>query len=181
MPRALLLFPVFLFSGLAQESTVTLKVDATDAPRRFFHVQLRMPAQPGPLTLVYPKWIPGEHAPVGPITNLVGLKIAAAGQPVAWRRDSINLYAFHLDVPPGATSLDVTFDYISAVDPLYFSTSGSSVTSELAVLNWNQTLLYPQGSDPDRMQYQATLKVPSGWRYGTALPIARESGNEVEF
>jgi predicted metalloprotease with PDZ domain len=91
------------------------------------------------------------------------------------------MYAFHLDVPRGATSLDIAFDYISSSDDKYFSGSGSSVTSELAVLNWNQTVLYPQGSNPDRIQYQATLRVPAGWRYGTALPVARESGNEVEF
>ena len=173
--------PALLASAFAQDSTVTLKVDATDAPRRLFHVQMKMPAQSGPLTLLYPKWIPGEHMPVGPITNLVGLKFIAAGQPVAWRRDDVNMYAFHLDVPAGATSLDIAFDYLSASDENYFSSSGSSVTSELAVLNWNQTVLYPQGSDPDRIRYQATLKIPSGWRYGTALPMARESGNEIEF
>ncbi|MGO8813594.1 MAG: M61 family metallopeptidase [Terriglobia bacterium] len=175
------LLPLLLTSGLAQNSTITLKVDATDAPRCLFHVQIKMPAQSGPLTLLYAKWIPGEHMPIGPITNLVGLKFMAAGQSVAWRRDDVNMYAFHLDVPQGATSLDIAFDYLSSSDENLASTSGSSVTSELAVLNWNQTVLYPQGSDPDRIRYQATLKVPPGWRYGTALPKARESGNEVEF
>jgi predicted metalloprotease with PDZ domain len=175
----LCLSPLLLISAFAQNSTVTLKVDATDAPRRLFHVQMKMPAQAGPLTLLYPKWIPGEHMPTGPITNFVGLRIMAAGQPVAWRRDNVNMYAFHLDVPQGATSLDIAFDYVSASEGIY--TSGNSVTSELAVLNWNQTVLYPQGSDPDRIRYQATLKIPAGWRYGTALPLQRESGNEVEF
>jgi predicted metalloprotease with PDZ domain len=175
------LLPLLLTSGFAQDSTVILKVDATDAPRRLFHVQIKMPTQSGPLTLLYPKWIPGEHTPIGPITNLVGLKFMAAGQPVAWRRDDVNMYAFHLDMPQGATSLDIAFDYISSSDEDFASTSGSSVTSELAVLNWNQTVLYPQGSDPDRIRCQAALKVPPGWRYGTALPMARESGNEVEF
>jgi predicted metalloprotease with PDZ domain len=178
-PFSLLL--LLLAPGFAQDSTVTVKVDATDAPRRLFHVQMNMPAQSGPLTLLYPKWIPGEHMPVGPIINLVGLRIVAAGQPVAWRRDNVDMFAFHVDVPRGATALDIAFDYISAVDENYFSSSGSSVTSELAVLNWNQTLLYPQGCDPDRIQYRATLKIPSGWRYGTALPVAREAGNEIEF
>jgi len=175
------LLPLLLTSGLAQDSTVTLKVDATDAPRCLFHVQINMPAQSGPLTLLYAKWIPGEHMPIGPIANLVGLKFVAAGRPVAWRRDDVNMYAFHLDVPQGATSLDITFDYLSSSDENLSSTSGSSVTSELAVLNWNQVALYPKGSDPDRIRYQAALKVPPGWRYGTALPKARESGNEVEF
>jgi predicted metalloprotease with PDZ domain len=179
--RAFSLLPLLLAPAFAQDPTVTLKVDATDAPRRLFHVRMNLPAKPGPLTLLYPKWIPGEHMPVGPITNLVGLKVTAAGQPVAWRRDSVNMYAFHVDVPQGASSVDVAFDYISTSDPNLFTSSGSSTTSELAVLNWNQTLLYPQGSDPDHLNYQATLQVPSGWRYGTALPMAHESGNEIEF
>ena len=112
--------------------------------------------------------------------NLVGLKIEGGGNTIAWKRDDVNMFAFHLDVPAGVTSLDVAFDFISPPESGGFS-SGSSATSELAVLNWNQVLLYPQGSQPDDLQYQATLRVPSGWRYGTALPIARESGNQIEF
>jgi predicted metalloprotease with PDZ domain len=173
--------PLLLSAAFAQDSAVILHVDATDAPRRLFHVRMTLPSHAGPVTLLYPKWIPGEHMPVGPIINLVGLRITAAGQPVAWRRDDVNMFAFHITVPPGATALDIAFDYISAVDENYFSSSGSSVTTELAVLNWNQTLLYSQGADPDRTPYQATLKVPSGWRYGTALPVAKEAGDEIEF
>ena len=139
-----------------------------------------MPAKPGPMTLLYPEWIPGEHGPTGPIANLVGLKIQAGGKTIPWKRDSDNMFAFHLDVPAGATTLDVAFDFISPPESGGF-TSGSSTTTELAVLNWNQLLLYPQGSQPDAFQYQATLTVPTSWRYGTALPIQRESGNQIEF
>src|SRR5579862_8706634 len=165
---------------LCAQSPVQVRVDATEAPQRIFHVRLTMPAQPGPLTLLYPKWIPGEHGPTGPIANLVGLRIAAGSQSLPWRRDSVNLYAFHLDVPAGAASLDVAFDFISPSETAGFS-SGSSATTELAVLNWNQLILYPQGAAADTLQYQANLRVPSSWRYGTALPIQRESGNEIEF
>jgi predicted metalloprotease with PDZ domain len=173
---------VFLFSPVvfAQLGPIQLRVDATAAPQRIIHAHLTMPAQPGPLTLVYPKWIPGEHMATGPIINLVGLKIMAAGQPVAWQRDSVNMYAFHLTVPAGATALDVDFDYLPPSGGPNFS-SGSSTTSELAVLNWNQMILYPEGSDPAKLQFQATLQVPKGWRYGTALPIRRESGDVIEF
>ena len=167
-------------SPLPAQNTVRLRVDATDAPRRLFHVQMTMPAKPGPLTLLYPEWIPGEHGPTGPIVNMVGLKIQGGGHTIPWRRDSVNMYAFHIDVPSGASSLDVTFDFISPPESSGFS-SGSSTTSELAVLNWNQLILYPQGSQADDLQYQATLRVPNSWRYGTALPIQRESGNEIEF
>ena len=175
-------FLVFLSASalFAQTGPILLRVDATAAPQRIFHAHMTMPAQPGPLTLVYPKWIPGEHMSTGPIVNLVGLRITAGGQPVVWLRDNVNVYAFHLTVPPGAASLEVDFDYLPPSQGPNFS-SGSSTTSELAVLNWNQMILYPEGSDPDKLQYQATLRVPRGWRYGTALPIRRESGDEIEF
>jgi predicted metalloprotease with PDZ domain len=166
--------------GLSAQTPIHLQVDATDAPRRIFHVQMTMPAQPGPMTLLYPQWIPGEHGPTGPVVNLVGLKILGGGKTIVWKRDSVNLYAFVFDVPAGVSSLDIAFDYIAPPEEGGF-TSGSSTTSELAVLNWNQLLLYPKGVDADSMQLQASLKVPSGWRYGTALPIQRESGNDVEF
>ena len=98
---------VLLSLPLHAQTPVKLKVDATDAPRRLFHVQMSMPAKPGPMTLLYPEWIPGEHGPTGPIANLVSLKIQAGGKTVAWKRDSDNMYAFHLEVPNGATTLDV--------------------------------------------------------------------------
>ncbi len=166
--------------SLCGQNAVKVKVDATDAPRRLFHVQMTMPAKPGAMTLLYPEWIPGEHGPTGPIANLVGLKIQGGGKTIPWKRDSIKMFAFHLDVPAGVSSLDVVFDFISPPESEGFS-SGASATSELAVLSWNQLLLYPEGSRSDDFQYQATLKVPDGWRYGTALPIQRESGNQIEF
>jgi predicted metalloprotease with PDZ domain len=167
-------------AAASAQTPARLRVDATDVARRIIHVQLTIPAKPGPMTLLYPEWIPGEHGPTGPITNLVALKVRGEGRSIPWRRDDENMCAFHVDVPAGVTSLDVSFDFIPAPESEGFS-SGASTTSKLAVLNWNQLLLYPQGSDPDTLPYQATLRVPNGWRYGTALPIQRESGNEIEF
>ena len=163
-----------------QPGAVRLRVDATDAARRLFHVQMTLPVKPGPVTLMYPEWIPGEHGPTGPIVNLVGLKVLGGGKTIPWKRDGVNMYAFHLDAPAGVSSLEVTFDFISPPESGGF-TSGSSTTSELAVLNWNQLLLYPQGVSADDLQFQASLRVPRGWRYGTALPIQKESGDEIEF
>src|SRR5579863_644574 len=164
----------------AQPGVIHVNVDASDAPRRLIHVQLTIPAAAGPMTLLYPQWIPGEHAPTGPITDLVGLKIRARNQTVAWTRDSTNLFAFRVNVPAGSAALEVAFDFISAADAGGFS-SGSSMTTELAVLSWNQFVLYPQGVASDQLQYQASLRLPRGWRYGTALPVARESGDEIDF
>src|ERR1700691_851720 len=105
---------VLLFAAIsAQAEAVSqepgrLEVDATDAPRRLIHIRLSQPAAPGPLTLLYPQWIPGEHGPTGPIADLVNLRFTAGGQTVAWRRDSVDLFAFHLNLPAGRKSLDAS-------------------------------------------------------------------------
>src|ERR1035437_3963921 len=93
---------VLAWLPLYAQNPVRLRVDATDAPRRLFHVRMTIPARPGPMTLLYPEWIPGEHGPTGPVVNLVGLKIQAGGRPVPWRRDSVKMYAFHIVVRAGA-------------------------------------------------------------------------------
>jgi predicted metalloprotease with PDZ domain len=178
--RSLSILLLALSWGLSAQTPIQLQVDATDAPRRLIHVQMTMPAKPGPMTLLYPEWIPGEHGPTGPVANLVGLKIQGGGKTLPWKRDSVNLYAFAFDVPAGVSSLGVAFDYIAPPESGGF-TSGGSTTSELAVLNWNQLLLYPQGADADSLQLQTSLKVPSNWRYGTALPVQSETGNDVLF
>jgi transposase len=114
------------------------------------------------------------------VTDVAGLKFSAGGQSIPWTRDSVNLYAFHVTVPPGAGAVEAAFDFISPPESGGFS-SGSSATSQLAVLNWNQFLLYPQGVPSDQLRYQASLQVPNTWRYGTALPIARETGSSIDF
>jgi predicted metalloprotease with PDZ domain len=172
----------FLMSGLtfAQTAATVIHVDASDAPRRLLHTKMQMPVKPGPMSLLYPKWIPGEHGPTGPIEDLAGVRITANGQPVPWRRDDINIYEFHVDVPQGVSMLDISIDFISPPETGGFS-SGGSTTSQLAVLSWNQFLLYPKDVPTDQLQYKATLRVPPGWRFGTALPIEHESGNEIVF
>src|SRR5262245_17757891 len=180
MVRSIPLLLALAGAPLFAQNTVRVRVDATDVQRRLFHVQMNIPAKPGAMTLLYPQWIPGEHGPTGPISQLVGLKIRAGNQALSWRRDGVNMYAFHIDVPAGASQLDVAFDFISPPEEGGF-TSGASATTELAVMNWNQLLLYPQNAESDNLQFQASLKVPNGWKYGTALPIERETGNEVQF
>jgi predicted metalloprotease with PDZ domain len=171
---------VLAFLSSVMSAQMKLRVDITDAPRHILHASMTIPTKSGPMTLLYPEWIPGEHGPTGPVVDLVGLKFTAAGKTIPWSRDAVNMYAFHVTVPDGASALDVSFDFITPPEAAGF-TSGASATTELAVLNWNQVLLYPQGVPSDQMQLQASLKVPNGWKYGTALPIARESGNEIEF
>jgi len=175
--------PLLVLSGaflIAQSGEMKLSVDATDAPRHVLHARMTIPAKPGPMTLLYPEWIPGEHGPTGPVVDLVGLKFTANGQTIPWKRDAVNMYAFHIDVPAGASSVEASYDFVLPPETGGF-TSGASATTELAVLNWNQVLLYPEGVASDQLRLRANLKVPNGWKYGTALPIAHESGNEIEF
>src|SRR5712691_8244280 len=111
--RRFIIATLFSYTLVRAQDTIRLKLDATDAPRRLLHVQMTIPAKPGAMTLLYPQWIPGEHGPTGPIQNLVGLKIRGGGQTIAWKRDGVNMYAFHIDVPTGVSSLAVAFDFIS--------------------------------------------------------------------
>jgi predicted metalloprotease with PDZ domain len=166
--------------ALAQPAPIKLDVDASEAPRRLLRAHMQFPVKSGAFSLVYPKWIPGEHGPTGPIEDLVGIKVAANGQTLPWNRDDVNIYEFHIDIPQGVSSIDVDAEFISPPETGGFS-SGGSITSQLAVLSWNQLILYPKGTPSDQLNYQATLKVPSGWRYGTALPIESESGNRIVF
>ncbi len=158
---------------------ITLTVDATQAPKKVLHSRLLIPVKPGPLTLYYPKWIPGEHEPSGPVGNVAGLKFTGNGKPIPWRRDLLDVFMFHLDVPKGVDSLEVKFDYIEPAAGLY--SGGASATDKLVVVSWNQNLLYPAGLSSREITYKPTLRLPEDWKFGTALPVENASGNEVRF
>src|SRR5512135_2146285 len=111
---------------------ITIFVDATEAPRKILHATLTIPAQPGPLTLVYPKWIPGEHGPDGPVNDLAGLKFSAGGKEIAWRRDLVDMFAFHLTVPAGATAVEASLDYLEPAGGSF--SAGGSATEQMFVL-----------------------------------------------
>ena len=132
------------------------------------------------MTVVYPKWIPGEHGPTGPGTDLVGLKISGGGKPIVWQRDLVDMYAFHLDVPAGVQSIDIALDFLSASTTAGFS-SAASATPHLAVVTWNQLLVYPQGVKTDDLQVQASLRLPAGWKHGTALRVNGAGGELLNF
>jgi predicted metalloprotease with PDZ domain len=165
----------------ATPPTVTLSVDATTAPRKIFHATLNIPAAPGDLTLYYPKWIPGEHAPDGPVIDLAGLKFSAGGKTLKWRRDLLDGFTIHVEVPAGVTEVHGELDFLSPATFEGGFSAGSSATDKLAVISWNQVLLYPKGWKADEINYTASLKIPDGWKFGTPLPIASQSGNEIHF
>ena len=159
---------------------IHLEVDATHAPQKILHVRMRMPVNPGPLVLYYPEWIPGEHMPDGPIINVAGMFFKANGKILPWRRDLIDMYEFHLDIPPGVHTLDIALDFLLSAPNSGFS-AGASATASLDVMSWNQVLLYPGGFASRDINFIPSLKIPEGWQFGTALPIARQNGNAIDF
>jgi predicted metalloprotease with PDZ domain len=168
--------------AFAANSTLTaairLAVDLTDAPRNIFHSAVTLPASPGEMKLAYPQWIPGNHRPSGPIANLTGLHFAVDGKEVPWQRDPVDMYTFHVFLPSGARELRASFDLISADSA---GGGGNAASSNLLDLNWNQVVLYPSAAASDAVQVTASVKLPAGWKYGTALSTARTDANEIAF
>ncbi|MGB9031786.1 MAG: M61 family peptidase [Acidobacteriaceae bacterium] len=160
---------------------IHLTVDLTEAPRKILHSHMTIPVSPGPLTLLYPKWIPGEHMPDGPIDDLAGLFITANGQQLSWVRDDVNMYAIHLTVPEGVTELDVKDDFLATAGATGFS-AGASTSANLAMLSWNELVLYPSGHKDDADIYvEPSVILPQGWQYGTALTKAGGDNAHVDF
>jgi len=173
---ALAVLCFFSLAAHAQMNAVErLSVDATDAPRNMLHATLTVPVSPGAMTLVYPKWIPGNHRPTGPIQNFTGLHFKAAGKELEWQRDLEDMYAFHLQVPAGATELEASYDTIT------YNGKSSLASSKVLDLLWNQVVLYPKGAGTDAVKVAASLRLPEGWKFGTALTPTRQNGSSVEF
>ena len=161
--------------------TISIAVDASDAPRKLIHVQLRIPAPPGTMTLYYAKWIPGEHGPTGPIQDLTGLKFTASGKVLKWRRDLLDGWTFHVEVPAGENEITANLEYASPATLQSGYGSGSAATEKLYTLNWNTLLLYPSGWTSDQLTYNASLKLPPGWKFGASLPVASQAGDNIHF
>ncbi|KRF02145.1 peptidase M61 [Frateuria sp. Soil773] len=158
--------------------TLKINVDATDLAHRVFRVRETIPAQAGPLTLLYPAWLPGHHSPTGPIDKLAGLVVKANGQVLPWTRDPLDVYAFHVDVPQGATSVEAYFEFLSPQD----TKQGRVVmTPEMLNLQWNTVSLYPAGYYAKRIQTEVSVTYPAGWKAGTALEVASQNGATVNY
>ncbi|MET0270126.1 MAG: peptidase M61, partial [Sphingomonas sp.] len=148
--------------------TIRLTVDATDTRRGIFRVKEVIPVAPGArrLTLLYPEWLPGNHAPRGPIDDVSGFRFTAGGQVLTWKRDPVNVYAIHLDLPEGAAEVQAEFQYLSPTAP---AQGRVVMTNEMLNLQWNLVAFYPAGYFTRRIPVDATAILPAGWRYGTAL------------
>ncbi len=167
--------------GAAAQTVAPLRiaVDASQAPQKIYHVRVTMPATPGPFAFVYPKWIPGYHGPVGPIEALVNLRVSAGGTPLEWRRDLVDGYTIATTVPAGATSLEVAYDIVGASS--HNGQNEAVSTSQLAVLEFSNFCVYPRGATAEGTSVLATLQLPAGWTFGTALPVGSHDGNTIAF
>lgn len=183
--RAFLWIAVFLAAASvvrADSRPIELTVDITDAPRGVFHSRLVIPAAPGPLTLAYPKWIQGEHAPTGPIEQVMGFKVSAGGKALPWRRDPLDMFLVRVEVPAGSDAVTVELNYLSPPEG-YGAGYGKTpnATPHLAIVDWHDLLVYPLGTSAEEIPVRATLRLPAGWQLDTSLPIAEKKDGAVTF
>lgn len=159
--------------------TMTLNVDATNTDQGIFRITQTIPAQAGPMVLRFPKWLPGNHAPRGQIEKLAGLTIKAGGRPLDWKRDPVDVYAFHIDVPQGVRQLEIAFQFLSATEE---DQGRIIVTPEMINLQWQSVSLYPAGYYTRRIPVSASVTWPLGWRAATALrPKGASAGQKVTY
>ncbi|MFZ0498604.1 MAG: hypothetical protein WAU49_12180 [Steroidobacteraceae bacterium] len=155
----------------APPGPVLLTVELPHPSQRILDVDEVMPAKPGPLTLYYPKWLPGDHSPDGPIGDMMGVEITAGGKRLAWHRDEEDMFAFHVSVPVGVNQIDVRFQF----------PSWDRITPQLMGLAWNTVALYYAGYPTKVQIYQPTLVIPAGWGYASALQTSERSGGRITF
>ncbi len=164
---------------VAWPGTLTLNVDATDLNHRVFKVRETIPvSQTGPMTLFFPEWLPGNHGPVGPVSSLGGLIFTANGQRVEWVRDTLNTYAYHVDVPPGTTELVAEFQRLS---PLNDGQGRVEITPEMLNIQWEKMILYPAGHYSRNITFVPSITLPAGWKLGTALETASTADASTTF
>jgi predicted metalloprotease with PDZ domain len=160
----------------AYAGTISLSVDLTNVNARVLSAREMIPVRSGELTLLYPQWLPGTHSPSNPVANLAGLVVKANGKDIPWVRDRVNMWAFHVDVPKGVTSLELDFQYLAPVKP-----QQGRISTKIADLTWNSVLLYPAGYFARRIQFAPELRLPSDWKFATSLDVKSQNGNLVAF
>lgn len=154
---------------------VTIHVDAGDTRQGIFRVHESIPVRPGAVTLLYPAWIPGAHSPSGPVAMMAGLKLRAGGKPLHWKRDTYDVYAFHVQVPTGVSRIDADFQYLSRRQ------GGFEMTDRMLDLEWNKVALYPAGYFSRDITFVPSLTLPQGWQWGSALRAASRAGATTTF
>ncbi len=164
----------------ASAADLTLRVDAHDIARKRVHTEESLAVKGGPVTLAFPKWIPGEHMPSGPIDTIVGLVFKANGAPLTWKRDPYNTYLITVNVPAAATRLEISLDTGLPTEGGSFS-AGPTSSEQLAVISWNHFVLLPQGQDAATITTEAALLTPQGWHVVSALESHVGADGALQF
>jgi predicted metalloprotease with PDZ domain len=158
----------------AQKKTspvIALVVDESQAPRRIAFAHEVIQVRPGTVELAYPKWIPGEHGPDGPIYDMAALQIHAGNETLAWKRDPGDIFKFETQVPAGISRIAVDFDVLLQ----------NTIDAHQLLLAWNTAILYPLGIDKLRLFVQPSVILPPGWKQGSSLQVAHASENRIDF
>lgn len=171
--------PIPAARDLAWPGVVRLDIDATDLNRRIFRVRETIPVErPGEMTLYFPEWLPGDHGPVGPVSQLAGLIISGGGQRIEWVRDTLHPLAFHIVVPDGVREITADFQHLS---PTTDDQGRITMTAEMLNIQWEKMLLYPAGRYSHNITMQASATLPAGWSLGTALETESTAGGTTTF
>ena len=164
---------------VARPGIITLAIDASDVTRGIFQVIETIPVTAaGRLTLLYPEWIPGNHAPRGDISKIAGIRFSTGGKPLAWQRDPVDVFALHVDVPAGATSVQAEFQFLA---PTEAGQGRIVTTADMLNLQWFAVSLYPAGHYVRQLTVAASVKYPAGWKAATALEVAAQDGATVHY
>ena len=169
--------PIAAPRDVGYPGAIALSVDGSDVERHIVHVHESITGLKGAAVLLYPEWLPGDHAPDGHIDRFAGLKISANGTEVEWTRDTVNMFAFHVHLP-GSGAVNVDFDYLS---PTSAAVGGAESSGDILILEWNSLILYPAGYFTRQIPVQAELTLPAGWQWGTALEKDSSDGNVIRF
>jgi predicted metalloprotease with PDZ domain len=156
--------------------TISLSVDITNITDRVLNVHETVPVKGREITLLYPEWLPGTHSPSNPVEKLAGLVVTANGKRVDWVRDRVNMYAVHVSVPPGVTTLEISFQCLAPLDPKH-----GRISSNFADVTWNSVLLYPAAYFSRRILFDPAIRLPEGWKFATALELGSQDGNLIHF
>jgi len=164
---------VFTATTYAQQTkpTMTLVVDESQAPRRIAFVHEEIQVQPGPLSLSYPMWIPGEHGPTGPIFQFAALRIRSGNTSLPWVRDPEEIATIHVTVPAGTNTIRVDFDTLIE----------NTIDDHQVLVAWNRVVLYPRSIDKTKLMIEPSLLLPERWKQASSLQVTGEAGNRVNF
>ena len=148
-----------------------LVVDETQAARKLAFVHEEITVKPGPLALAYPKWIPGENGPTGPIQQFAVLQIHSGGAILSWTRDPEEINTIHVSIPHGTNQINVDFDTLVE----------NTISDHQLLLAWSTTVLYPRGIDKTKLMIQPSIALPVNWKNASSLQVTGESGNRTDF